>query len=70
MVGVIVIVLKFALSLSYAVDVSSSDVDVDLFMDTLADATLGVLTGIDIEVLADANANAFAVVTALKFPAV
>ena len=52
-VGVLVVIdLKFALSVSYSVCVSS-DVAVDLFVD--------VLTGIGIEVLADANANIFAV---------
>ena len=42
--------------------------DVDLFMDALAEVRLGVLTGIGIEVLADMNANSFAVVmTAVGF---
>ena len=68
-VGVIVSVLKFAFSVSYSVDVPSSDVAVDLFMDALTDVMLAVLTGIDIDELADVGANAFAVViTALEFP--
>ena len=63
-VGVIVIVLKFALPVSYSADVSSSDV-----MDMLAGVMLGALTGIDVEVLSDVRANAFAIViTALEFP--
>ena len=68
-VNAVAVNLGFAVPGSCSVDVLS-DVAVDLFMDTLADAMLGVLTGIDIEVLADANANAFAVVTTLEFPAV
>ena len=55
----IVIVLKFALSVSYsAVDVPSGVA----VMDALAGVMLGVVNGIGIEVLADVNANAFAVV--------
>ena len=67
-VDVIVIVLKFILSASYSVD-TSSDVTVDLSMDVLADAMIGVLPMIGIEVLADSNANTFAVVkTVVEFP--
>ena len=62
MTGVVHIDLKSALSVSYSVDVPSA-VAVDLFM------VEGVLTAIGIEVLADVNANAFAVVmTALESP--
>ena len=68
-VGAIVIVLRFALPVSYFVDAPLSGVAVDLFTDALADVMIGVLTGIDIAVLPEVNANAFAVVmTALGFP--
>ena len=61
----VVIVLKFALSVPYV----SSDVAIDLFMGTLADIIIDVLTGIGVEVLTDVSANAFAVVMiALEFP--
>ena len=60
-VAVIVIVLEFALTVSYSVDVAS-DVDVDFGV------MLRVFSWIGIEVLADVNKNAFAVVTALDFP--
>ena len=67
--GVIMIVLKFASPVPYSVDVPSSDADVDSFKDALAEATLRALTGIGIEVLADASANVLAVVmAALEFP--
>ena len=67
-VGVIVFVLKLALPASYSVGVPS-DVAVGLFMDALADTMLGfLLPGIDIEVLANVDVNAFAVVvTDLEF---
>ena len=64
-VGFVLNVLKFTLPVSCSVYVSS-DVAVDLSMDSLI---LNVLTGISIEVLADVNANDFAVaMTALEFP--
>ena len=67
-VVVIVIVFKFALLVPYSADVSL-DVVVDLDMCTLADVMLGVLTGIGIGVLADAEANTFAgAMTASDFP--
>ena len=66
-VGVIVFVLKLAWPASYSAGVPS-DVTVDLFMDALADTMLGFLPGIDIEVLANVDVNAFAVVvTDLEF---
>ena len=61
-VGVVVIILYFALTSSCSVDVPSSDVDVNLFMDVLADTMLGVMSESRIEVFADVNTNAFAVV--------
>ena len=46
-----------------------SDVDIDLFTDVLPGAMLGVMIGTGVEVLAEVNANAFAVVmNALEFP--
>ena len=64
--GFIVTVLKCALPMPYSVDVPS-DLAVDLFMDASAGVMCGVLNGIGIEVLADATANALAVViTSLK----
>ena len=65
--GFIVVVIV-VLPASYSTDVPSFDVDVDLFMDVLAGVMLGDLPGIAIEVFADVNANAFAVVTVLEFP--
>ena len=51
------------------VDAPSSDVSVEFFMDALAGVMLAVLTGIDIEVMPEVNANAFAVaITALELP--
>ena len=68
-VGAIMIVLRFAVPLSYSVNVSSSGMVDDLSMDVLAGSMLGALTGIDVGVLSDVSANAFAVVmTALEFP--
>ena len=65
-VGVLVIDLKFALPASCSVP---SEAAVDLSMDVLAGVMLGLLTGIGIEVLADASGNAFALVmTALELP--
>ena len=66
-VGVVIAsALKLALPASYSVPV---DVTVDFSVYPLAGAMPGVLTGICIEVLADVNTNAFAVVmTALEFP--
>ena len=59
MVGLNVIVFNCVFPSSNAVDVSSDGTDV----------MLGVLTGIDIEVLDDVNANEFAVVlTTLELP--
>ena len=65
---VVAIVLKFFSPISYSLGVPS-DAAVDLSIDASADAILGILSEvIGIEVLADVNANAFAVATALKFP--
>ena len=61
-VGAIVIVLIFVLPDLYSVNVPS-DVAVELFMNALTDIMLGVLLGIGVEVWADANTNAFPVVT-------
>ena len=53
--------MKFVLPDLYTLDVPS-DVSVDLSMNALTDIMLDVLLGIGIEVLADANTNAFPVV--------
>ena len=60
LVDVIVIVSELALTLSYSVDMSS---------DEFADVLVDVLSGIEIEELADVNASVIVVVTtALGFP--
>ena len=67
-VGVIVIVLKFAFTVSCSLDVSSG-MTIDSFMEALAGAMLGVLSGIGVEELADVNTNVFAFrMAALEFP--
>ena len=53
--GVIAIVLKFAFTVSYSFG-APSGVGVDLFM---MDASAGVMSGIGMELLAGATANAF-----------
>ena len=67
-VGVVEIVLKCVFLVLYPLGVSSG-MDVELFMDGVTDVVLGVLSGIDIAVLADVNANAIAeVIITWGFP--
>ena len=70
MVGVEIIVvtaLEFVVTILYLVDVLSSMV-VDALIDLLACATMGIVTSIGSEVLADTNVNVFAsLMTALEF---
>ena len=64
----IVIPLKLVVSVSYNVGVPAAR-DFDLLMDAATGAMLGVLPEVGIEMLADVNANAFAVlITAFEFP--
>ena len=66
--GIIAIALKFVLPASCSLDVLF-DVTVALFAGALAGAMPGALTGIFIQLLADVNASAFAVVMpASEFP--
>ena len=67
--GTIFIVLEFALPVPYSIDASSSAVVVKLFTNALAGVILAVLASIDVELMPDSSANAFAVaMTALEFP--
>ena len=67
-VGILVSVIVIVLPVLYSLDVSS-EAAADLLMGALAEAILGVLTGIGVEVLADVSANAFVVaMPALEFP--
>ena len=67
MVAVFMIVFEFDMSLSYFVDVLS-DMVVGALIGVMADAMMGFVTGIGVEMLADANVNVFAaLMIALEF---
>ena len=68
-VAPVVVALAFAVPISYCVD-ALSVVVVDELMDALADVITRFVTGIGVEVLADANGNVCAsLMTVLEFAA-
>ena len=67
MVTAVVIFLECSMPISYFVDMLC-DVLLDACTDALTDVIIGFVTGIGVEVLADANGNVFAsLMTALEF---